>query len=527
MYYSGLLLILLALILGGGTQSGFLPDVILQTVAIPVLILALWHALRKSPGPHAKWALIFCFALFLVPILQLIPLPPSLWTMLPGHAEIVAVIKLTGQSLPWLPLSVSPQATWLSMASLLPPVAVFLVTLNLGYHARRQISLLAISFGLASVFIGLLQVAQGPSSSLRFYEITNPSEAVGFFANRNHYAAMLYSLLALALAWTVSEISALFARPAGQRHDMASTLKLALLFVTVILFVSAQIFARSRAGIGLTIIALFGGYILSLSYTKRLVNRKIVKLALGATILIVIFLSQSALYRMMARFDTGLIGDGRSAFAASTIVAAREFMPFGSGVGTFVPVYAMFEKTEHLLSVYVNRAHNDWLEIWLETGVFGLLLLAMFMVIFGARALQLWRRQGDRGEAVDLTLARAASLLIVLVMIHSLADYPLRTAAMMAIFAFACALLFEPPAKAVAAKDVGLSGSLSEAFGVTGGRDAAQINPALKGTPPPPPPSIPPQPPGQAQWVENLQWPAEWGGSKKPPSTTKARKGKE
>jgi hypothetical protein len=32
------------------------------------------------------------------------------------------------------------------------------------------------------VFVGLSQVAQGPNSTLRFYEITNLSEAVGFFA---------------------------------------------------------------------------------------------------------------------------------------------------------------------------------------------------------------------------------------------------------------------------------------------------------------------------------------------------------
>ena len=46
-------------------------------------------------------------------------------------------------------------------------------------------------------------------------------------------------------------------------------------------------------------------------------------------------------------------------------------MPVGAGLGTFVPVYAMFEKPEQVSLFYVNRAHNDVLELWLETGVAG------------------------------------------------------------------------------------------------------------------------------------------------------------
>jgi hypothetical protein len=37
----------------------------------------------------------------------------------------------------------------------------------------------------------LLQVAQGPRL-LRLFAVTNLSEAVGFFANRNHFAALLF-----------------------------------------------------------------------------------------------------------------------------------------------------------------------------------------------------------------------------------------------------------------------------------------------------------------------------------------------
>ena len=72
-------------------------------------------------------------------------------------------------------MSVSPQATWLSLLSLIPPLSIFLAVLLLGYRERHQLSLIILALGLISVFLGLTQVAQGPDSSLRFFEYTNPS----------------------------------------------------------------------------------------------------------------------------------------------------------------------------------------------------------------------------------------------------------------------------------------------------------------------------------------------------------------
>ena len=60
-----------------------------------------------------------------------------------------------------------------------------------------------LAVGVLSVLVGLIQVAQGQESPFRFFAITNPTEAVGFFANRNHFAALLYCLMVFALAWIV------------------------------------------------------------------------------------------------------------------------------------------------------------------------------------------------------------------------------------------------------------------------------------------------------------------------------------
>ena len=80
---------------------------------------------------------------------------------------------------------------------------MFLATAELGLGDRRRLSLIVLGVGIISVFVGLTQVAQGPGSALRVFDFTNTTEAVGFFANRNHFAALLYALTLYGAAWAI------------------------------------------------------------------------------------------------------------------------------------------------------------------------------------------------------------------------------------------------------------------------------------------------------------------------------------
>src|SRR5262245_21543973 len=83
-------LLVTCLTLGGGTSAGFLSDVVLQFVAVPVLLVCLWRLWDLAASArHARWELLFCVAVVLVPLLQLVPLPPQLWTALP-HRQLLA-----------------------------------------------------------------------------------------------------------------------------------------------------------------------------------------------------------------------------------------------------------------------------------------------------------------------------------------------------------------------------------------------------------------------------------------------------
>jgi O-antigen ligase len=530
LFYLCAFVIVASLLLGGGTRGGFLSDAILQFFAIPLLLVALWRLFEVPLTKQMRAALFFCLALAALSLVQLIPLPPWVWTALPNRQPSAAVFNVIGHQVPWMPISVSPHKTWLSALSLLAPLAIFLSTLLLSYHERRWLSLVVLSVGILSVFVGLIQVAQGPESSLRFFRITNPTEAVGFFANRNHFAALVYVLLLFAVAWTVHASAAVGTGANRSRYDVASILGAIGGFTVLVVFLAGEAMARSRAGLGLTIVALFGALLLGFSnerfhpgFTSNgLLSRRLLsgftptKLLVAALALTATFSLQYALYRIEERFAVDPAQDARLAFVPNTIEAARAYMPLGSGLGTFVSVYPLFDKSQDtLIDTYANRAHNDAVEAWLETGLVGLILMGLFGTWLVLRSLAVWRSPPPHGaSAVDWSLTRAATIGVALVLAHSFVDYPLRTSAMMAMMGFACALLIEPPTGAEAIDRSALHAASKQTRHRTRHGSEPAPSPVL-GSPRPRPrrsaksPGIAPSSEDR-RWGTDINWPKEW-----------------
>ena len=111
-------------------------------------------------------------------------------------------------------------------------------------------------------------------------------------------------------------------------------------------------------------------------------------------------------------------------------------------------IYPAFEPITNLSPSYVNEAHNEYLQLILETGLIFPVLFAMFLGWLGFR-LAATRRNPDWNQAA-LTLAAAAGVAILL--LHSLVDYPLRTPALGCVFAFLCGCLAAPRTAAVRAR---------------------------------------------------------------------------
>ena len=453
------MLMVASILLGGSTHSGYLSDVILEALAAPVLLVVLWfwagEPMERLPLPE----MAFCAAMFALPLAQLIDLPPNFWLKLP-HGELRQSAQLSAQvGLAWGPLSLVPSETWLCVVAIVPPIAIFLGTAYLPAFERRIVVAALLSAGLVSAGLGLLQVAQGPGSLLRPFALTNPSEAVGFFANRNHLAALLYTVLLLATAWAAHGLTSEQADKGhsaiGNRTIIASVAG----FTVIVILLSAEAMARSRAGIGLTMFALVGCFVVAWTGNPKTQAKDDegfftgARLIMGAASLAGLLVVQFALYRIMDRFADDPLKDARIQFSRNTFAAALDAMPWGSGLGSFVKVYPIgLSPRDQLLDTFANHAHNDVVEFWLEAGLPGLVLMIVFVSWFAWQCVALWKRTAPQMYALDLKLARSASLAALLLIAHSLVDYPLRTEAMMAVFALACGLMTDVTPVAAAIK---------------------------------------------------------------------------
>src|SRR5262249_53656505 len=161
---------------------------------------------------------------------------------------------------------------------------------------------------------------QGPSSPLRFFAITSDKEAVGFFANRNHFAALMYTLFLFGTAWT-ADIAFTIGNNWRDRKalETSAIAVLTACLLGLVILITVDAVTRSRAGLGLMIFAVAGGIVLVLGDRRRPSGFTPIKLIIGSTVLGFLLIVQFGLYRILEKFAIDPMEDARIAFAHNTI----------------------------------------------------------------------------------------------------------------------------------------------------------------------------------------------------------------
>jgi O-antigen ligase len=436
--YPGLVLfvVFVALVCGGGTRQGLWSDAFAQIVSLPLLAVAAFRLRALSAPSKLRLPLFLVFAVVSVPVLQLIPLPPRVWTILPGRAEVAEAYTAAGMSLPFLPISLEPLTTLRSVLSLLPAVAVFVGILCLREEAElRWVLLLIFSVAIVGAGLELLQLIGGEASPLRFYNITSLSRGVGFFANQNHQAAFLYGTIAYAATW----VSLTWARRARRRPNARRAFSLTFSAILLIALVVGLVATLSRFGLILGLVAGLCSIPLVASLATNAARGRVIMVAAIANVVALLLMFQFGFVGIAERLSQTLSTDLRWPLVSITARAANDYFPFGSGIGTFAPIYQRYEPLEYLMEAYVNRAHNDWLETWLEGGLANAVVVCALMACYLFLAYQSWRTANPNLRLVPY--ARAGSICVALLLIHSILDYPLRTTALMVMVAISCAFM--------------------------------------------------------------------------------------
>jgi O-antigen ligase len=421
--------LLLALLLGGasGQGAGAIANGILQVVSLLVILYCLWKGRGAAPPTEARPLVWLWLLFFLLILLSLIPLPAGLWQQLPGRETAARGLSLVGLADQSLPHSLTFQRTLASMMWLLPPAAAYLLVLRAPDRGRKLLVGGILIAALLMVGLGVVQLLSGPVA-LRPYAVTNPGRAVGMFANANHFATFL--LCALPFSGYVAAQGV----RRGSKAKKASGFTLA---VTSGLFLAIGVGSiGSLAGYGLLLVTAAAA---ALIYRRAAVGALSWTWIASVAALFLLFLGLAFAGPLQEQALTGKLSDqrtSRKAMAATTVEVIKDTFPAGTGLGSFPQVYRTYENQNAVGSELVNHAHNDYLEFVMELGLPGLILIVAFILWWASRTIHVWRASYKGGD-----LGRAGSVVVLVVLLHSIVDYPIRTSAMAVFVAMACALM--------------------------------------------------------------------------------------
>jgi O-antigen ligase len=433
----------IALFMFGGSSRQDVQSLIILT---PISVIACATAIATLELKHLehRWKLLAVFGIaFVLTAIQAIPFPIDLgyWLRADDIADdIKALLRERGAGQSWYYLSLTPASASNALQSLFVPVAILLFGVQLTRHDLQLLLPLLLSIGVVSALMGLLQVVGTAGSSFYLYRITNAESAVGLFANRNHAAIFLASMFPILGAF--ASLSETNLKAASKRVVIAAIIGLFLIPLILV--------TGSRSGMLIAVFGIVGGVLLyqpvsSAKSAKKwaIGNLSNVYLLTAATIigLCVITLAFSRAIAIDRFFlpETGT--DSRINFWAISMDIFARYLPVGSGAGSFVEIFQVYEPDGLLDRTYLNRAHNDWIETAVTFGGPGVVLALLALLFFVRRTFLVWRMDGGRRSVV---FARLASLNLAMLGVASLSDYPLRTPALMG-FATLMVLWFIEP----------------------------------------------------------------------------------
>ena len=414
---------------GGASRADAIGQVVVRLAAVvSLLVLAIFGERPVIARARYVWWLLL--AAIGIAALQLIPLPPAIWQALPGRAMFAEATL--GQSQPWRPLAIVPGAAINALVSLVVPLATLTVVSGIREDERVLIPGVMLAMIVASNLLGLMQFS-GAGFNNPFINDT-PGQMSSSFANRNHFALLLALGCLLVPAWVFAD---------GRRSRGRAVIGFSL----ILLFLLTILASGSRAGMVLGALALCSAMLVARDGVRRELRRAprwvvpalIVFVVVSVATFVLISIAADRAVSIQRAFDVDAGSDMRSRALPTVWAMTLEYFPFGAGLGSFDPVFRIHEPLELLKPTFFNHAHNDLIEIVLDAGLPGLLLLVVALAWWGWTSVRAWRP----GVIASPMLPRTGSAMLLLVVLASVFDYPARTPMMMALIVVAALWLHQ------------------------------------------------------------------------------------
>ena len=379
------------------------------SAALVIPSLCAFAALRGEHSPHGLQPHILTLLLAfmgLFALFQTVPLPGSLAKFIAsGSYDAWTQWQVAGlpDSAPYgvdrgIPISVAPHFTR-QYAWLLFSMAAATWCGTMLFSSRERVAWLLIAFSMiGSIYagIGLWQVFSFPDQTALGFSANSP---FGVFVNRNNASALFNLSLACSLGLLGWRLSAVTGYEFGQHgfsfsnlFDLAADRPSIFAFTGVLANTAGLLACGSRGGLGGAIVgvALGLGMLKVSGILPKLFSAILVIVVLAMVLLINVEVAPRSLERfgaMAEGFNDSILTDGRLPHWKESIVAAQNYLPSGSGMGTYKYAYLPYQELGS--DRWFINADNLWLEWLVEGGLVAIVILIVGLLSITYGLLQL------------------------------------------------------------------------------------------------------------------------------------------
>jgi O-antigen ligase/tetratricopeptide (TPR) repeat protein len=371
-----------------------------QAVPLPVDLLA-----TLAPTNAALWT----------DLLSVPPLPQS------GEAAVLHA-----------PVTLYPQETLEDLRLVFSFGLLFVAVVNL-YRRPGPMRRLLLTISLVGLLVAVVKIAQSVTGAAKFlgiWEQEGVNPTVGLFVHYGHLSQCLNLCIGAGLALLLLRLAERDHRGRYRVEDLMSDLRAPerrldlLLMAMIVCGIVAIAISRSRNGLISMAVA---GFVCAtvLHWTKYLrgTGWSLGGLAVVA-FLALLFIGFDPVYDRMATLenvqdswgDRGLILDG-------ALAMVPDFRWLGIGQAAFDQVYPAYDL--RMSSGRVEHAENQYVELLVETGLWGLLLSCLFVLPLVFRWVQRMRKPQHTMDAVIFGIVFGC----VAVAFHATSDFGLRVPA--------------------------------------------------------------------------------------------------
>ena len=383
--YAGCL-ILFAILFGGTTKQGIWSDSLLYVLAIPAVIIGFSNFFENRLGVIARG---FCVAIIAILAAQFLPVDiiknlPEYQTSNDGSQFLTTV---PSRSFNLIITSIVLLGFFLYLATLSGDSLQSLINfVFIGVALNALITVIQLSFDSKIVISGLLP-----------YTIR-----MGTFQNENHFGSLSYLVIPF-LAW----------------RFLLMRWNPVLYAIAGLVLAGLQFAVGARAGMIISTSLFLFCFVWAITHKKPLAV-KVIIFSVGVALVGYLFLTQES----SSLIDTS---SRDYYFLKSWDIATKNWLT-GTGLGSFFSIWPIFENTTSLGEKYITHVHNDYIELFLETGISFFILVVIFIALIV--------RNGLTNE-----FTQAAVISIFSIMVHSFVDFPLRTMAISMAFILSAAII--------------------------------------------------------------------------------------